>query len=110
MEGADIYQVAQNCRTSVEMIEKHCAIHIKNKLDAAAINVVPRKAGKAKSKSGQGGKTGGCEKRADRAAGSGIWRRPSWASIRGGMCRPKGRPKSDPLGGSPISAPLGEVN
>jgi hypothetical protein len=39
MEGADIYQVANNCRTSVEMIEKHYAIHLKNTLDAAAINV-----------------------------------------------------------------------
>jgi integrase len=38
MEGADIYQVAKNCRTSVEMIEKHYAIHLKNTLDAAAIN------------------------------------------------------------------------
>ena len=39
MEGADIYQIAKNCRTSVEMIEKHYAIHLKNTLDAAAINV-----------------------------------------------------------------------
>lgn len=39
MEGADIYQVAKNCRTSVEMIEKFYASHIKNTLDAAAINV-----------------------------------------------------------------------
>jgi integrase len=39
MEGADIYQVAKNCRTSVEMIEKYYASHIKNRLDAAAINV-----------------------------------------------------------------------
>ena len=30
MEGADIYQIAKNCRTSVEMIEKHYAIHLKN--------------------------------------------------------------------------------
>ncbi len=43
MEGADIYQVAKNCRTSVEMIEKHYAIHLKNTLDAAAINVRKRK-------------------------------------------------------------------
>jgi integrase len=44
MEGADIYQIAKNCRTSVEMIEKFYASHIKNTLDAAAINVrrVPR--------------------------------------------------------------------
>jgi len=39
MEGADIYQIAKNCRTSVEMIEKYYAAHIKNRLDAAAINV-----------------------------------------------------------------------
>ena len=39
MEGADIYQIAKNCRTSVEMIERHYAAHIKNMLDAAAINV-----------------------------------------------------------------------
>jgi integrase len=39
MEGADIYQIAKNCRTSVEMIEKHYAAHIKNVIDAAAINV-----------------------------------------------------------------------
>jgi integrase len=43
MEGADIYQVAKNCRTSVEMIEKHYAIHLKNTLDAAAINVLKKK-------------------------------------------------------------------
>ena len=39
LEGADIYQIAKNCRTSVEMIEKHYAVHLKNVLDAAAINV-----------------------------------------------------------------------
>jgi len=27
MEGADIYQIAKNCRTSVEMIEKFYAAH-----------------------------------------------------------------------------------
>jgi len=43
MEGADIYQVAKNCRTSVEMIEKYYASHIKDRLDAAAINVRKRK-------------------------------------------------------------------
>jgi len=51
MEGADIYQVAKNCRTSVEMIEKHYAAHISTALDAAAINVrkapKPRKAASA---------------------------------------------------------------
>jgi len=38
MEGADIYQIAKNCRTSVEMIQKHYAAHIKNMLNAAKIN------------------------------------------------------------------------
>ncbi len=39
LEGADIYQIAKNCRTSVEMIEKHYAAHLKNSIDAAAVNV-----------------------------------------------------------------------
>ena len=39
LEGADIYQIAKNCRTSVEMIEKYYASHISTTLDAAAINV-----------------------------------------------------------------------
>jgi hypothetical protein len=34
MEGADVYQIAKNCRTSVEMIEKYHAAHIRNTLDA----------------------------------------------------------------------------
>jgi integrase len=54
MEGADIYQIAKNCRTSVEMIEKYYASHIKNTLDAAAINVMkpkPPKMQKGKPKS-----------------------------------------------------------
>lgn len=37
-EGADIYQIAKNCRTSVEMIQKFYAAHIKDILDAGAIN------------------------------------------------------------------------
>ena len=40
MEGADIYQIAKNCRTSVEIIEKHYAAHIKNSINAAAINMM----------------------------------------------------------------------
>lgn len=44
LEGADIYQIAKNCRTSVEMIERYYAAHIKTSLDAAAINVMkPRR-------------------------------------------------------------------
>ncbi len=38
-DGADIYQIAKNCRPSVEMVEKYYASHIKTSLDAAAINV-----------------------------------------------------------------------
>ena len=46
MEGADIYQIAKNCRTSVEMIEKYYASHISTSISAAAVNVKR----KAKSK------------------------------------------------------------
>ncbi len=35
-----MYQIAKNCRTSVEMIEKYYAAHIKTQLDAAAINIM----------------------------------------------------------------------
>jgi hypothetical protein len=40
IEGADIYQIAKNCRTSVEMIKKYYAAHIKTSLDAVAMNVM----------------------------------------------------------------------
>lgn len=58
LEGADIYQIAKNCRTSVEMIQKHYAVHLKNMLDTKAINIMkakPRKTGVvgAKAKSPQ---------------------------------------------------------
>jgi hypothetical protein len=43
MEGTNIYQIAKNCRTSVGMIEKYYAVHIKTSPDAAAINVVRSK-------------------------------------------------------------------
>jgi integrase len=46
MEGANVWQVAKNCRTSVEMIEKFYAAHLKNAIDAAAINVLRPKSGK----------------------------------------------------------------
>ncbi|WP_245424936.1 site-specific integrase [Rhizobium sp. M10] len=45
MEGADVYAIAKNCRTSVEMIEKFYAAHIKTTLDASVINArKPRRA------------------------------------------------------------------
>ncbi len=54
MEGADVYQLAKNCRTSVEMIEKHYAAHIKNMLDAGLINVrKSKKTSKVKSDEGE---------------------------------------------------------
>jgi integrase len=53
MEGADIYQIATNCRTSVEMIEKFYAAHIKNTLDAAAINVLRPKVSPRKGQNGR---------------------------------------------------------
>lgn len=46
-EGADIYQVAKNCRTSVEMIEQHYAAHIANTINASAVNVMRPKAARA---------------------------------------------------------------
>jgi integrase len=52
MEGADIYQIAKNCRTSVEMIEKYYASHIKTSLDSVAINVMrPKRKKKTSDKS-----------------------------------------------------------
>jgi hypothetical protein len=45
MEGADVYQIAKNCRTSVKMIEDFYASHIKNMVDASVINVRRSKAG-----------------------------------------------------------------
>lgn len=39
LEGAEIWMLAKNCGTSPEMIDKHYASHIKDRLDAKAINV-----------------------------------------------------------------------
>jgi integrase len=38
MEGADAFNLAKNCRTSVEIIEDHYAKHIKHLLNAGLIN------------------------------------------------------------------------
>jgi integrase len=65
MEGADIYQIAKNCRTSVEMIEKFYAAHIKNMIDAAAVNVMKAKPNgeaakrQANARSARRGRSGG---------------------------------------------------
>jgi len=38
MEGADIYALAKNCRTSVEMIQDHYAAHIKDQISTLQLN------------------------------------------------------------------------
>lgn len=43
MEGANVWQVAKNCRTSVEMIEKYYASHIANSIDAESLNIIKKK-------------------------------------------------------------------
>jgi integrase len=50
MEGADVYQIAKNCRTSVKMIEDFYASHIKNMVDASVINVRRAKPAKKQAK------------------------------------------------------------
>jgi integrase len=52
LEGADIYQIAKNCRTSVEMIEKYYAAHLKTQLDASAINIMRARPKKSVPKKG----------------------------------------------------------
>jgi len=59
MEGANIHQIANNCRTSVQMIEQFYAAHIKDRLDASAINVqrpqAARKASRSRKPAGDRG-------------------------------------------------------
>lgn len=50
MEGADIYQIANNCRTSVQMIEQFYAAHIKDRLDVRSINIQRPKAARKAAK------------------------------------------------------------
>lgn len=49
MEGADVYQIAKNCRTSVKMIEDFYASHIKNTVDASIVNVRRQRSGRPRS-------------------------------------------------------------
>jgi integrase len=39
MNGANIYQLAKNCRTSVAMLENYYATHISTRIDTAKLNV-----------------------------------------------------------------------
>ncbi|WBY08932.1 hypothetical protein PIB19_05910 [Sphingomonas sp. 7/4-4] len=49
MDRANVHQIANNCRTSVEMIEMHYAAHIRDRLLASEINTRrPRAARKGK--------------------------------------------------------------
>ena len=52
MEGADIYQIAKNCRTSVEMIEKYYAVHLRNSIDTAAVNKMRERPARSSNKKG----------------------------------------------------------
>lgn len=55
LDGAKVYPLAINCRTSVEMIEMHYAAHIRDRLNAAEINARrPRAVRRAKKKQDQG--------------------------------------------------------
>ncbi|MDH6258410.1 site-specific integrase [Bradyrhizobium sp. BR13661] len=56
MEGADVYQIAKNCRTSVKMIEDFYASHIKNTVDASIVNVRRSKQPKAPKRPTKRGK------------------------------------------------------
>jgi len=40
LNGANIYQIAKNCRTSVGIIEKHYAAHLRTQLDTTTINTM----------------------------------------------------------------------
>ncbi len=55
MEGANIHQIANNCRTSVQMIEQFYAAHIKDRINAAAINVMRPKAARRAARLPAGG-------------------------------------------------------
>ncbi|MDI1229150.1 MAG: site-specific integrase [bacterium] len=50
LDGAPIYDIAKNCRTSTEMIEGFYAVHLKNTLNAASINVRKTKKKNIKNK------------------------------------------------------------
>jgi hypothetical protein len=56
LEGANIHQVANNCRTSIQMIEQFYASHIKERINAADINMQrPRPARKAANRKRRAG-------------------------------------------------------
>ena len=38
LDGANAYEIAKNCRTSVDMIEQHYGVHLKNYINTALVN------------------------------------------------------------------------
>ncbi|MDO7837081.1 site-specific integrase [Sphingobium sp. HBC34] len=50
MDGANIVQVANNCRTSVQMIHEHYAAHIRELVDPSGLNTRRSKTARAASK------------------------------------------------------------
>ena len=50
MEGAPIHMVANNCRTSPQMIDEHYAAHIKDRIDASLLNVMRPKPARTASR------------------------------------------------------------
>ena len=54
-EHADHWQVANNCGTSVQMLEEHYAAHIKDHVDLAAVNVMRPKSVRQRSKANRKG-------------------------------------------------------
>lgn len=60
MDGAEIYPLAINCGTSVQMIEEHYASHIKDRIETSAINARrPKRARQAAKRARQRRDTGG---------------------------------------------------
>lgn len=43
LDGAHPWELAKNCRTSVEMIDKNYAVHLKNYVDSSLVNVKNKK-------------------------------------------------------------------
>jgi integrase len=48
LAGANAYELAKNCRTSVEMIQEHYAVHLKNYINTSLVNIKAKKSKPAK--------------------------------------------------------------
>jgi integrase len=67
LDDADIYQVAKNCRTSVEMIQKHYAVHLEDTIDTAAINRRKKRPAKPPANQNAGSRSGAPVKKAKKS-------------------------------------------